>query len=123
MAEAATNLGWNRWVQPLPGDGFAPGRSWFDAGVEMRRRMALCGYRADELWAVNEVHSGVRRNNGNSRPNWLDFMRGLYAYDRGGSSPPGACGPPGDHVWCDAFVDGASFTDLWDLFNVWGAVR
>jgi hypothetical protein len=318
MAEAATNGGWNLWVKPLPGGGFAPGRSWFDAGVEMRHRMALCGYLPDELWAVNEVHSGVRRNNGNSRPNWLSFMRGLYygpfgskpvrglvfvigfdqsstsvadykpqmeewlqdeafwtefrkyvrffaqevygdvrrwgvneasrnertgklndflmhplnlaraapegaavareyleasyvalanaawpwdkgfgntkvsidemrrfvseqlyamrhfagsnpqgapsgrvgaayapfntcgglpciptaefaalagllldrlasglhhAYDRGGSSPPGACGPPGDQVWCDAFVDGAAFTDLWDLFNVWGAVR
>jgi hypothetical protein len=320
MAETATNLGWNRWVQPLPGPDrtFAPGRSWFDAGVEMRRRMKACGYLDDELWAVNELHSGVRRNNGNSRPNWLDFMSGLYygpigwtpvrglvyvigfdqssvsvadykpqmeewlqdtpfwtefrkyvrffaqevygdvrrwgvsdasrnertrnlddflmhplnlarsapegaavareyleesyvalanaawpwdfgfgntkvsmdemrrfvseqlyatrqfvptdphgapagrvglayapqntcagkpcipatefadltgllldrvasglhhAYDQGGSSPPGACGPPGEHVWCDASVDGASFTDLWDLFNVWGAVR
>jgi len=45
-----------------------------------------------------------------------------HAYDEGGSPPPGACGPA-DHVWCDASVDGASFTDLWDLFNVWGAVR
>jgi hypothetical protein len=320
MAEAALSFGWNRWVKPIPGSDrqFEPGRSWFDAGVEMRRRMALCGYRADELWAVNEMHTGVRRNNGNSRPNFLDFMRGLYygplgstrvrglvfvvgfgqsstsvsdykpqmeewlqdaafwtefrkyvrffaqevygdvyrwgvadasrnertrnlndflmhplnlaraapegaavareyleesyvalanaawpwdfgfgntkvsidemrrfvseqlyatrnfvpsdphgapagrvgaayapnntcngkpcippsefadltgllldrlasglhhAYDQGGSSPPGACGPAGDHVWCEASVDGASFTDLWDLFHVWGAVR
>jgi hypothetical protein len=42
-----------------------------------------------------------------------------HAYDFGGGSPAGACGPPGDHEWCDANVDGAAFTEGWAGFNTW----
>ena len=31
----------------------------------------------------------------------------------------GACGPPGDHVWCDGSYDGAVFNDGWSAFATW----
>jgi hypothetical protein len=42
-----------------------------------------------------------------------------YAYNRGGSSPVGACGPPGEHVWCEANVAGALFNSAWRLLASW----
>jgi hypothetical protein len=42
-----------------------------------------------------------------------------YAYNRGGSSPVGACGPPGEHVWCEANVAGALFNSAWKLLASW----
>jgi hypothetical protein len=44
-----------------------------------------------------------------------------YAYNRGGSAPVGACGPPGEHVWCDATVAGALFNSAWKLLGEWEA--
>ena len=41
------------------------------------------------------------------------------AYAQGGSSQMGACGPPGDHVWCDGAYDGAAFNDGWSGFWSW----
>ena len=42
------------------------------------------------------------------------------AYAQGGSSQMGACGPPGDHVWCDGTYDGAAFNEGWTVFsNPW----
>ena len=41
------------------------------------------------------------------------------AYAQGGSSQMGACGPPGDHVWCDSASDGAAFNDGWSAFWSW----
>ena len=42
-------------------------------------------------------------------------------------SPPscdnevGACGPPGDHVWCEGVVEGAVFNEGWSVFSEpWG---
>lgn len=42
-----------------------------------------------------------------------------YAYNRGGSAPAGACGPPGEHIWCDATVAGAVFNSAWQLLGEW----
>ncbi len=42
-----------------------------------------------------------------------------FSYEQGGSSQAGACGPPGEHTWCDADVEGASFNDAWKLFATW----
>ena len=39
--------------------------------------------------------------------------------DRGTNSPRDACGPPGDHVWCEGEVDGAELNDVWKAFAVW----
>jgi hypothetical protein len=41
------------------------------------------------------------------------------AYAQGGSSQTGACGPPGDHVWCEGAFDGAAFNDGWNVFSSW----
>ena len=43
-----------------------------------------------------------------------------HAYAQGGGSQRGACGPPGDHVWCDGSYDGAVFNDGWSAFATWG---
>jgi hypothetical protein len=65
--------GWNNWVN-------ANGKTWFEAGEAFRDRMAACGYdiAAGDTWSLNEMHSGVRRNTGNSRPNMRELLRGLY---------------------------------------------
>jgi hypothetical protein len=42
-----------------------------------------------------------------------------HSYEQGGSSQEGACGPPGDHVWCDEDVAGAAFNDAWKAFAQW----
>jgi hypothetical protein len=41
------------------------------------------------------------------------------SYEQGGSSQEGACGPPGEHVWCDEDVAGAAFNDAWKAFAQW----
>ena len=41
------------------------------------------------------------------------------SYEQGGGSPMGACGPPGEHVWCNGSVDGATFNDVWGQFTSW----
>jgi hypothetical protein len=41
------------------------------------------------------------------------------SYEQGGSSQVGACGPPGDHVWCDEDIADAAFNDAWQAFADW----
>jgi len=41
------------------------------------------------------------------------------AYAQGGSSPRGACGPPGEHDWCEGAYDGAAFNEGWGAFSTW----
>jgi hypothetical protein len=71
---------WQKWVQA--GNG-----SWYDAGVEARRRMAAAGYDvgAGDTWALNELSSAVRRGDGTWRTNMRELLRGLY--DAGGALP------------------------------------
>ncbi len=72
--------GWTSWVA-------ANGGSWFNAGVEARRRMAQAGYdvNAGDTWALNEISSAVRRSGGDARQAVRDLTRGLYQGD--GSLP------------------------------------
>jgi hypothetical protein len=67
---------WQRWVLDT-------GRTWFDAGVEARRRMAAAGYDVarGDTWAVNEFPSSVRRNLGTAREDARAFVSGLYEGD------------------------------------------
>ena len=67
---------WQNWVR-------ATGRSWFDAGVEARRRMAAAGYDVErgDIWAVNEFPSSVRRDLGSAREDARQFVAGLYEGD------------------------------------------
>ncbi len=72
---------WQKWVA-------STGSSWYQAGVEARRRMAGAGYdvSAGDTWALNEVSSAVRRGDGNARANLRELLRGLY--DAAGEGPP-----------------------------------
>jgi hypothetical protein len=67
---------WQQWVR-------VTGRSWYDAGVEARRRMAAAGYDAanGDTWAINEFPSSVRRDLGTARDDARAFVRGLYEGD------------------------------------------
>jgi hypothetical protein len=68
--------GWNQWV--AAGNG-----SWFDAGVEARKRMAAAGFDVGggDTWAVNEFQSSVRVGTGAARQNARDLIRGLFTGD------------------------------------------
>ena len=67
---------WQGWVE-------ATGRTWYDAGLEARRRMALAGYdvASGDIWAVNEFPSTVRRKLATARADARAFVRGLYEGD------------------------------------------
>ena len=71
---------WQKWVA-------STGSTWYQAGVEARRRMVAAGYdvAAGDTWAVNELSSAVRRGDGASRVIIRDFLRGLF--DAGGEGP------------------------------------
>jgi hypothetical protein len=73
---------WGQWVA-------ANGSTWYDAGVEARRRMAIAGYDVaqGDTWSVNELSSAVRRGDGNARANARAFVRGLH--DGSGSATKG----------------------------------
>jgi hypothetical protein len=74
--------GWANWVTG------APGRTWYDAGVEFRRRMVEAGYRPDlgETWLLNEFDRSTRRDEPPyTRAAMRDLVRGLY--DGGGGQP------------------------------------
>jgi hypothetical protein len=67
---------WQNWVR-------STGHTWFDAGVEARRRMAAAGYDValGDTWALNEFPSSVRRNLGTARADARAFVHGLYEGD------------------------------------------
>ncbi len=72
---------WRKWVRA--GNG-----SWYQAGVEARRRMAAAGYdvAAGDTWALNELSSAVRRGDSTWRADIRELMRGLF--DAAGELPP-----------------------------------
>lgn len=77
-----TLTGWNHWVNAVPG------RTWFGAGVEFRRRIAAAGYRFDlgETWLLNEFDRSTRRDEPPyTRAAMRDLLRGLY--DGNGTQP------------------------------------
>ncbi|TML67455.1 MAG: hypothetical protein E6G14_12400, partial [Actinobacteria bacterium] len=75
MAEISMSA-WGTWVSDN-------GSSWYQAGVEARRRMAVAGYDVTlgDTWAVNEFSSSVRRGDGTARVDARDFVRGLFDGD------------------------------------------
>ena len=76
--------GWTNWV--AAGNG-----TWYDAGVEARRRMATAGFdvTVGDIWAVNELSSAVRQGAGNARSNMRDLIRGLYTGEAGSPTVQG----------------------------------
>jgi hypothetical protein len=98
MAEMrlGTDSGWHSWVN----DPLNPGRTWYDAGVEFRRRMAVA--RLDvtkgETWMLNEFNRGTIRNTPPANPaepffsraDMRELVRGLYEGAPGMPPAPGA---------------------------------
>ncbi len=82
----AGERGWAEWVTG------APGRTWFDAGVEFRRRMAQAGYQVarGETWLLNEMDRSTARNEAPyPRAAMSDLLRGLRLGDGTQPSAPG----------------------------------
>jgi hypothetical protein len=42
-----------------------------------------------------------------------------YAYEQGGGTQTGACGPPDDRTWCSAEIPDAAFNPVWVDFPDW----
>src|SRR5207248_8629897 len=78
MAEISMSA-WGTWV----GDNSS---TWYEAGVEARRRMAAAGYDVSvgDTWAVNEFSSAVRQGTGTARTDARD-LHGLF--DGDGTAP------------------------------------
>ena len=77
---------WDTWVHAVPG------RTWFGAGVEFRKRMAAAGYRFDlgETWLLNEFDRSTRRDEPPyTRAAMTELLRGLYYGDGTGPTVPG----------------------------------
>ena len=78
MAEVVlgAGTGWGRWV--ANGNG-----SWYDAGVEMRRRMATLNLRLDlgETWLLNEFDRTTRLDSSIRTP--VEIARGVVHTYRG----------------------------------------
>lgn len=64
---------WRAWVE-------STGKSWYDAGVEFRRRMDTAGYdpTAGDTWVVDEFPSSVRAGLYGARGHAMAAVRGLY---------------------------------------------
>ncbi len=78
--------GWGRWV--AAGNG-----SWYDAGVEMRRRIAALNLRFDlgETWLLNEFNRTTRIDGDPyTRSAMKELVRGLYEGAPGMQPLPGA---------------------------------
>jgi hypothetical protein len=70
----------------------APGRSWFDAGVEFRRRMIAAGYdfTRGDTWLLNEADRSTRRDESPyTRRAIMDVVRGIAVGDGTGPLVPG----------------------------------
>jgi hypothetical protein len=76
---AVAEIHWTAWQDWA----LSTGSTWYDAGVEARRRMAAAGYDAatGDTWAINELPSSVRRDDGTARSDAREFVRGLYEGD------------------------------------------
>jgi hypothetical protein len=80
--------GWANWVKNN-------NKTWFEAGVEFRRRMAAAGYQFDagETWLLNEFDRSTRRDAEREpiepsllpyrRADMRELVRGLYTGDAG----------------------------------------
>jgi List-Bact-rpt repeat protein/PASTA domain-containing protein len=67
---------WRNWVTN-------GGGSWYQAGVEARKRMAVAGFDVtqEDTWGANEFSSGVRQNTGTARTDARNFVHGLHDGD------------------------------------------
>jgi hypothetical protein len=91
--QLGTLTGWHAWVNAVPG------RTWYQAGVEFRRRMVTAGFDVakGETWLLNEFNRSTIRdtppNPGErfySRADMRELVRGLYEGDLGMPAALGA---------------------------------
>ncbi len=85
---------WAKWIAANPD------KTWFDAGVEFRRRMVTAGFDVakGDTWIVNEVGEptattkgfAVTKGTGTARADVRQLVRGLYTGDVGMPPAPGA---------------------------------
>jgi hypothetical protein len=70
--------GWRGWVN-------STGSTWYEAGVEARRRMAAAGFDLSlgDDWIVNELSSAVRRGIGSARTEARNLVHGIHDGDGG----------------------------------------
>jgi len=133
---------WANWVQQ-PGNCVPQTEScWYQAGVEVRRRMVTAGFDVSrgDSWAINEVGTATHSNEqmakdvflgtDHARIDLLDFIRGLYTGVPGMPSAPGlvfAASPSqitadpeqykqGLRSW---YQDGAFWSDLKQYVRFW----
>jgi hypothetical protein len=81
-----TPTGWAAWVAAVPG------RTWREAGIEMRKRMVDAGYdfSRGETWLLNEADRSTRRDElPSTRQAIRDVVRGLALGDGTGQVVPG----------------------------------
>jgi len=81
-----TDTGWAKWVAS------ASGRTWRDAGIEMRKRMVAAGYdfSRGETWLLNEADRSTRRDElPYPRQAIRDVVHGLALGDGTGPVVPG----------------------------------
>jgi hypothetical protein len=73
---AAAEFHWHSWVRYLAEEG----GTWYDAGVEFRRRMDEQGYdaAAGDAWVIDEFPSSVRRDVNGARVHARNLVRGLF---------------------------------------------
>jgi len=115
---------WAKWVT-------ANGKTWFDAGVEARARMATAGYdvSSGDTWAINELKSNVVTDVGTSRADFREFLRGLHM---GNGTPSQGLVFVADPLQIttdltqykqqlqDFFGDGPFWTDMSQYVRFWG---
>lgn len=87
---------WAKWLA-APANA---GKTWFDAGVEFRRRMVTAGFDVakGDTWVINDVGWPTRaatgvavfEGTGTARADLLELVRGLYTGDPGMPTAPGA---------------------------------
>ena len=81
---ALAEFHWSGWSD-------VSGMTWYEKGVEFRRRMADAGYdtAGNDSWAINELPSSVRTDAG-MRDNVMEAVRGLFDGPAGSTPTKGA---------------------------------
>jgi hypothetical protein len=105
---------WAKWLA----DPANAGKTWFDAGVEFRRRMVTAGFDVTkgDTWVINDIGwptkpmgVAVFNGTGTARSDLLELVRGLYTGDPGMPPAPGAvfgAGPVQATTDLDAYRQG-----------------
>jgi hypothetical protein len=108
--------GWRAWVVGGHPD-WMPGRTFYEAGVTARRRMAQRGLDVErgETWAFNELTPEVLVGAPGARAEVLEFMRGLYDGDPGMPKARGIV----FNIWVPSTTDAAEVAAYKTNLRAW----